>query len=79
MAVRYFFDQVQAWIELIENKTYHVKTPPGGYDKTVLTYEYTCRYCQQTGTARNIEAVKYLAGLHTKTHPDLKLDALANP
>lgn len=77
MAVRYFFDDIQAWIELTDTRTYHIKTPTGGYDKTVLTYEYMCRWCQQTGTARNIEAVKYLAGIHTKTHPDLSVDAIS--
>jgi len=77
MAVRYFFDDVKAWIELIETRIYHVKTENGGYDKTVLTYQYTCRWCQRTGTARSMEATKYLSGLHTQDHPDLTKDALA--
>jgi len=77
MAVRYFFDDVKAWIELIDTRTYHVKTDSGGYDKTVLTYEFTCRYCQLTGTARSMEAIKYLANEHTQQHPDLSKDALA--
>lgn len=77
MAVRYFFDDVKAWIELIDTRTYHVKTASGGYDKTVLTYEYTCRWCQQTGTARSMEAIKYLAGLHTNNHADLTINALS--
>ena len=76
MSVKYFFTDIQAWVELIENKTVHVKTTSGGYDKTVQTYEYTCRWCQSTGTARSLEAVKYLAGQHTETHPSM---AAASP
>lgn len=71
MAVRYFFDDVKAWIELVDKRTYHVQTPTGGYDKTVLTYEFTCRWCGVTGRSQTIEAVKRLAAKHTATHPDL--------
>ena len=79
MGVRYFFDAIQAWIELIDTRVTHVKTSSGGYDKTILTYEWTCRYCNNTGTARSIEAAKYLANQHTRHHPSMTKDALANP
>ena len=79
MGVRYFFDNIQAWIELTDTRVTHVKTAIGGYDKTILTYEWTCRYCNKSDTARSIEAAKYLANLHTSEHPSLSKDTLTTP